>query len=66
MAREITGMRDYIESLNRSFPNKEILTKTDICKYLGICRNTLKKRFPQLWISSCNSKTELAKLLAKM
>lgn len=65
MAREITGTRDYLLQINEKYPDKELLSKTDVYRYLGISRNTLKKLYPELWESQYTSKLALAKLLAK-
>lgn len=65
MPREITGARDCLMQLNTYFPEKEKLTKKDVCGYFGICRNTLRKYFPELWQSQFILKSDLAKLIAK-
>lgn len=64
--RELTNYREQLSKLDDAFPEKTLLTKTDIYIYLGISRNTLKKRFPQLWKSPYTSKVELARMLARM
>ena len=65
MPREITGTRDQLVQLNETFPDKEGFTKKDIYSYLQISRNTLRKRFPELWQSQYTSKVDLAKVLAR-
>lgn len=65
MPREITGTRDQLVQLNETFPDKELFTKKDIYSYLKISRNTLRKRFPELWQSQYTTKTDLARTLAR-
>lgn len=65
MAREITGVRDYLQRLNEEFPDKEQLSKKDIYTFFGMSRNTLKKHFPELWKSQYTPKTDLAKIMAR-
>lgn len=63
MPREITGIRDCLSRLDERFPNKEQLSKTDIFKFFGISRNTLRKYYPELWKNRFTSKSELARLM---
>ncbi len=65
MAREITGAREHLARIEEEFPDKELLSKSDIHRFLGIARNTLKKYYPELWKSAYTSKTDLAKILAR-
>lgn len=65
MAREVTGAREVLATLNEHFPDKELLTKKDIFSFLGISRNTLKKHYPELWKQPFTNKTDLAKLIAR-
>ncbi|MBQ8796158.1 MAG: hypothetical protein IJZ54_07015 [Clostridia bacterium] len=65
MAREVTGAREMLCSLNEHFPEKELLTKKDIYGFLGVSRNTLRKYFPELWKMPYTNKSDLAKILAR-
>lgn len=65
MPREITGARDCLNRLNEYFPNKEQLTKRDIHTFFGMSYNTLRKYYPELWVSRFTLKTDLAKIMAK-
>ena len=65
MAREVTGAREMLVVLNEHFPDKELLTKKDIYTFLGIHRDTCKKRYPELWKVPFVAKTDLAKILAR-
>lgn len=56
----------YLADLNRRFPGKAILTKTDIFTFDGRSRNTVYKYFPE--IKKCShgiSKVKYAMLLAE-
>lgn len=41
MSREKQGFRDTIAALNEMFPEKGVLTKTDVAKFLGVHRTTV-------------------------
>ena len=45
MAREKELYRLNLERLDSAFPGKEYLTTTDVCKFTGFERHTVKKRF---------------------
>lgn len=45
MAREKELYRLNLERLDKMFPEKEYLTTTDVCKFTGWERHTVKKRF---------------------
>lgn len=68
MPREITGTRECLIQIEKHFPDKELLTKRDVCKVVGKAYNTVRKYYPELW-SDKNSpgilKTDLAQLMAK-
>ncbi len=65
MAREVTGFRDYLMVLNERFPDKELLNKKEICSFLGIHRDTVRKHFPQIYDRPFVTKTDLARILAR-
>lgn len=44
MAREKEGYRDCIALLNERFPEKDMLTISEVMEFCGICRNTAKKK----------------------
>lgn len=45
MAREPEGYRLLLERLNEFFPDKNILTKSDVRRYTGLDRSTIAKRY---------------------
>lgn len=65
MAREVTGTREWLVTLNEKYPDKEFLSKTDAQKAAGVCYNTLMKHFPELKAMKLIPKNDLAKLFAR-
>ena len=45
MAREKPSYRDNLERITAQFPNKEMLTVKDVCKFCGLNYRTAKKLF---------------------
>lgn len=45
MGREKEGYRDTIAELNRMFPEKGMLTKTDVAKFMGQSISTVRRKF---------------------
>ena len=45
MSREKEGFRDNLERIDAAFPDKELLTVTDIAKFEGSDRGTVRKRY---------------------
>ena len=46
MPREKECYRQHLERLDEKFPNRELLTQLEVAKYTGLCRQTVKKRYP--------------------
>ena len=46
MPREKEGYRDQLESILQAFPNGEVLSVLDVCKYTGLDHRTVAKRYP--------------------
>lgn len=46
MPIEPVSYRDNIERIVSKFPNKELLTKTDVAKLTGLTIKTVSKRYP--------------------
>ena len=45
MPREKPSYRDNLERLDEAFPDKELLTITDVSNFIGICRRVTKEMF---------------------
>lgn len=45
MPREKETFRDNLERLDKAFPGKELLTKTDVVGYTGVCYAKARKIF---------------------
>ena len=45
MAREKPSYRDNLERITARFPDKEMLTVTDVCAFCGLGHRTVKKMF---------------------
>jgi len=43
--REKADFRDNLERLDRNFPDKELLTRVECAKYLGVSEKTVKRRY---------------------
>ena len=43
--REKENFRDNLERLDKRFPNKELLTRTECAVYLGCSEKTVKRRY---------------------
>ena len=46
MPREKEAYRDNLELLDRMFPDKNILTVSDVAKFSGCCYRVAKKIYP--------------------
>lgn len=62
MPRENPDYRDILERLDKAYPNKEVLTKTETAAWLGISLKTLKRRYSLP--PGYNSKIQVAKAVA--
>ena len=62
MGREPANYRDILERLDKAYPYKEVLTKTETAAWLGISTKTLKKRYNLP--PGFNSKVQVAKAVA--
>ena len=45
MPKEKESYRDNLERIDAAFPDKEMLTITDVSVYIGMCRRVTKKMF---------------------
>lgn len=45
MAREKEGFRENLMRIDQAFPDKELLTITDIARFEGSDRGTVRKRY---------------------
>lgn len=45
MSREKELLRDNIARIKEKYPSKELLTASEVAKYLGICTKTVRKRY---------------------
>lgn len=45
MPREKASYRDNLERLDEAFPDKEMLTITDVSAFVGVCYRVAKKWF---------------------
>ena len=43
--REKVDFRDNLERLDKNFPDKELLTRAECAKYLGVSERTIKRRY---------------------
>lgn len=62
MAREKADYRDYLERLDKAFPGKELLTRTELAIWAGVSVKTLTKRYD--WPKGLVPKVRVAKDLA--
>ena len=44
MSREKIGFRDTIAQLNDMFPDQGMLSKTEVARFMGVDRSTVKRR----------------------
>ena len=54
-----------MEELNARFPDKFLLTVSDVAAWLGICRATVRRRYPLPRGEHHYSKAELARRVAR-
>jgi hypothetical protein len=62
MPREKADYRDLLERLDVAFPNKEMLTKTEVAEWLGVGRATINRRYG--WPRGKVTKTQVARAVA--
>lgn len=65
MAREKEDYRPILEALDTAFPNKYLLTVTDVANWLGVCRATVRRRLPLPDGEHHYNKAELARRVAR-
>ena len=46
MPREKPAFRDNLDRLDEAFPDRELLSVTEVARYLGKSSQTVAKRFP--------------------
>lgn len=64
MAREKEDYRPILEALEERFPEKYLLSVTDVALWLGCCRETVRRRYPLPRGEHYYSKAELARRVA--
>lgn len=67
MPREKECFRDNLVRLDERFPDKELLTKSDVASFLGISSRTLTRRSEEYGFTSRSnhvSKVKLARALS--
>lgn len=62
MAREKEAYRDNLERINEAYPDRELLSVTDVSKFVGRCRDWCKRNYP--FKSNFISKATLARELS--
>ena len=62
MAREKEAYRDNLERINERFPEKELLTKTDVATFLGVSTKFVSKYYQ--FKNNYISKATLARALS--
>lgn len=62
MPREKEGFRDNMERLNEFFPDRDLLSVTDLVKFTGRDRRTVTKFFP--FKNNYIGKVEVARTLS--
>lgn len=65
MSREKEDYRPIMEELNARFPDKFLLSVSDVAAWLGICRATVRRRYPLPRGEHHYSKAELARRVAR-
>lgn len=45
MPREKRDFRDNLERLDKAFPGQELLTRQNCADYLGVSKDTVKRRY---------------------
>ncbi len=65
MPREKEDYRPILEALNARFPDKHLLSVTDAAAFLGVCRQTVRNRYPLPRGEHYYSKAELARRVAR-
>lgn len=65
MAREKEDYRPIMEALETRFPDKHLLSVTDAADFLGVCRATVRRRYPLPKGEHYYTKAELARRVAR-
>ena len=62
MAREKESFRDNLERINNAYPDKEILSKSDVVRYTGLNWRTVEKlyTFKKNYISKVKLASEMS------
>lgn len=61
MSREKEGYRDTMELLNERYPDKDMLTVNDVARFIGVSRNSVKKKIRFNEATNRVSKCDLAR-----
>ena len=62
--REKEGFRPQLERIREQYGPQEWLKIKDVCEYMGLCRNTVAKRYPQIIKQRGCTQVELARLIS--
>jgi hypothetical protein len=65
MPQEKKDYRPILEALNGAFPDKYLLTVTDVAGFLGVCRATVRRRYPLPRGEHTYTKAEIARRVAR-
>ena len=65
MPREKQDFRPVMEALNARFPDKYMLSVTDVAAWLGCCRATVRRRYPLPRGEHTYTKAEIARRVAR-
>ena len=63
--RETADYRPNLESVRSAFGDRQWLKIKDVCGYLGLCYNTVRKRYPDVIRKRGCTQAELARLISK-
>ena len=62
--REKEGFRPELEKIREAYGDRQWLKIKDVCAYLGLCRNTVAKRYPDVIRKRGCTQVELARLIS--
>jgi hypothetical protein len=63
MPKELEGYRDNLERIHSHFPNRELLTRKDVCEFTGLSRPALANNYP--FKGKYISKSDFARMITK-
>lgn len=62
--REKEGYRPALEMIRERYGDRQWLRVKDVAEYMGLCYNTVKKRYPRIIEQRGCTQTELARMLS--